>query len=58
MTYGFLLHHHSDILKGFVNAYSKESAITKLEEGDWDDVIDEYDTDDYIEGYEVIEIYE
>lgn len=56
-TYGFLLAHGYEIWKGYVGASSEEEAKEKILNEEWDDIIDEYDTDDLTEGYEIVEIW-
>lgn len=57
-TYGFTVAHGYEIWKGYVTADSKDEANSKIESQEWDDIIDEYETDDFTEGYEVVEIWE
>lgn len=57
-TYYFLLAHGYEIYKGYIKSKTKEEAIKCLQQGQWDDVIDEYDSDEFVEGYEVEEIWE
>ena len=56
-TYGFEVAHGYEVLKGVVDANSKEDAKTKILEEDWEDIIDSYDTDKCTIGYEIIDIW-
>ena len=57
-TYGFEVAHGYEVLKGVVDANSKEDAKTKILEEDWEDIIDTYDVEDCTIGYEIIDIWE
>ena len=57
-SYGFLLAHGYEIWKGYLDAESEESAKQKILNEEWDDIIDEYDTNELTIGYEVKEIWE
>ena len=57
-VYRFLVAHGYEILKGFVEANSKEEAKTMILEEEWDDVIDSYEASECTIGYEIIEIWE
>ena len=57
-TYGFEVSHGYEVLKGVVDANSKENAKTKILEEEWEDIIDSYDTDECTIGYEIIDIWE
>ena len=57
-TYGFEVAHGYEILKGVVDANSKEEAEMKILEEDWEDIIDSYDTDECTVGCEIIDIWE
>lgn len=57
-TYGFEVAHGYEVLKGVVDANSKEDAKTKILEEDWEDIIDTYDVDECTIGYEIIDIWE
>ena len=57
-TYGFEVAHGYEILKGIVDANSKEDAKTKILEEDWEDIIDTYDIEECTIGYEIIDIWE
>ena len=50
-TYGFEVAHGYEILKGVVDANSKEDAKTKILEEDWEDIIDTYDVEKCTIGY-------
>lgn len=56
-SYGFEVAHRYDILKGYVAAENKDEAERKILNEEWDDIIDEYDTDIFTEGYEIIDIW-
>ena len=57
-TYGFEVSHGYEVLKGVVDANSKEDAKTKILEEDWEDIIDTYDIEECTIGYEIIDIRE
>lgn len=57
-SYGFLLAHGYKIMKGYVDAENQEEAKRKAINEEWDDIIDEYDTDELTVGYEVTDIWE
>lgn len=57
-SYGFLVGHGYQILKGYVKANSEDDATKKILSEEWDDVIDEYDKDDLTDGYDIIELWE
>ena len=57
-TYGFEVAHGYEVLKGVVDANSKEDAKTKILEEDWEDIIDTYDVEDCTIGDEIIDIWE
>ena len=57
-TYGFEVAHGYEVLKGVVDANSKEDAKTKILEEDWEDIIDTYDVEVCTIGYEIIDIWE
>lgn len=57
-TYGFEVSHGYEVLKGVVDANSKEDAKTKILKEEWEDIIDSYDTDECTIGYEIIDIWE
>ena len=57
-TYVFEVSHGYEVLKGVVDANSKEDAKTKILEEDWEDIIDTYDVEDCTIGYEIIDIWE
>ena len=56
-TYGFTVAHGYEILKGVVDANSEEEAKAKILEEEWEDIIDSYDTDECVIGYEIIGIW-
>ena len=57
-TYGFEVVHGYEVLKGVVDANSKEDAKTKILEEEWKDIIDTYDVEKCTIGYEIIDIWE
>ena len=57
-TYVFEVAHGYEVLKGVVDANSKEDAKTKILEEDWEDIIDTYDVEECTIGYEIIDICE
>lgn len=57
-SYGFLLAHGYRIMKGCVDAEDQEEAKRLILNQEWDDIIDEDDTDELTVGYEVVEIWE
>ena len=57
-AYGILLAHGYRIMKGYVDAEDLEVAKRLILNQEWDDIIDEEDTDDLTVGYEVVEIWE
>ena len=57
-TYGFEVAHGYEVLKGVVDANSKEDAKTKILEEDWEDIIDTYDVEGCTIGYEIIDTWE
>ena len=56
--YIFLVAHGYEIMKGYVCANDKKQATTMILNKCWDDIIDEYETDEFTEGYEILEIIE
>ena len=57
-SYGFLLAHGYKIMKGYVDAENQEETKRKAINEEWDDIIDEDDTDELTVGYEVTDIWE
>lgn len=57
-TYGFEVTHGYEVLKGVVDANSKEDAKAKILEEEWEDIIDTYDVEECTMGYEIIDIWE
>lgn len=56
--FGFEVAHGYEILKGCVTAEDKEAAISKILSQDWDDIIDEFETKNFVEGYKIVDIWE
>lgn len=57
-NYGFEVAHGYQILKGYVTAENKSEAKQKILNEEWDDIIDEYDTDEFTEGFEIVDIWQ
>lgn len=57
-AYGFLLAHGYEIWKGYLEATSEKDATQKILNHEWSDIIDEYETSIFVEGYEIVEIWE
>lgn len=59
-TFGFEVAHGYEILKGYVSAENKDSAIKKILNQEWDDILDEFDleSDEPIKDYEIMDIWE
>lgn len=57
-VFGFEVAHGYQILKGYVSAVDKHAAVKMILDRDWDDIIDEFDTDQFIEGYEIVDIWQ
>lgn len=56
--FGFEVAHGYKILKGYITAENKVQAIKMIENEEWDGILDEYDIDECVEGYEVTDIWE
>ena len=56
-SYSFEVAHGYQILFGCVTADTKEEAEKKILNEDWDDIIDEYDSETLTEGYEIVDIW-
>lgn len=56
-SYSFEVAHGYQILKGYVTANSKKEAMNKILNEGWDDIIDEFDSDNFTEGYEIVDIW-
>jgi hypothetical protein len=57
-TYGFLVAHGYEVLKGFVDAVSEGEAVSKISEEEWEDIIDSYEVEECTVGYKIIELWE
>ena len=57
-SFGFEVAHGYQILKGYVTAENKSEAKQKILNEEWDDIIDEYDTDEFTEGFEIVDIWQ
>lgn len=57
-SYGFEVSHGYQILKGYVTAENKSEAKQKILNEEWDDIIDEFDTDEFTEGFEIVDIWQ
>lgn len=56
--FGFEVAHGYQILKGYVSAVDKKVAAKMILDRDWDDIIDEFDTDQFTEGYEIVDMWQ
>ncbi len=56
--FGFTVAHGYEIWKGYLSADSESDAKELIKNQNWDDIIDEYDTEDFTAGFEVVEIWE
>lgn len=56
-SYGFILAHGYELWKGYLDAENEEEARAKILNEEWDDIIDEYYTNELTEGYEIKEIW-
>jgi len=54
----FEVAHGYQILKGYIDARSEEEAKEQILDEQWDDIIDEFDKDEFTEGYEIIDIWQ
>lgn len=54
----FDLAHGYNVMFGFVAAENIEEAKEKILNQEYDDIIDEYEVDEFTEGYEIIDIEE
>lgn len=51
--------HGYQILKGYINdCKDEDEAKLRILNGEYDDIIDEYETDELTVGYEIIELWE
>ena len=57
-SFGFEVAHGYQILKGYVSAENIREAKQKILNEEWDDIIDEYDTDEFTEGFEIVDIWQ
>lgn len=59
-AFNFEVAHGYVILKGYVNAENKDSAIKKILNQEWDDILDEFDleSDESVKDYEIMDIWE
>ena len=57
-NYSFEVAHGYQILFGCVTAENKEEAKQKILNEEWDDIIDEFDTDEFTEGFEIVDIWQ
>lgn len=55
--YMFKVAHGYEILKGCVEAISEDEAREKILNEEWDDIIDEFDVDEFTKGYEIVDIW-
>ena len=56
-TFSFEVAHGYEILKGYVEAETENDAREKILNEEWDDIIDEFDKDEFTEGYDIIDIW-
>lgn len=56
-TYMFEVAHGYQILKGYIDSRTEEEAREQILDEQWDDIIDEFDKDEFTEGYEIIDIW-
>ena len=56
-SFGFEMAHGYQILKGYVTAENIREAKQKILNEEWDDIIDEFDSETLTEGYEIIDIW-
>lgn len=56
--YNFEVAHGYEILRGWVYARDKEEAEQKILNEEWEDIIDEFDKDEFTEDYEIVDIWE
>ena len=57
-SYNFEVAHGYKIFRGYISANSKEEAIEAILRGEYEDIIDEFDTDELTVGYELVDIWE
>jgi ssRNA-specific RNase YbeY (16S rRNA maturation enzyme) len=57
-NFGFIVSHGFTNLKGYVTANDKKEAEEKILNENWNDIIDEYDINECVNGYEIVEIWE
>lgn len=58
MNFGFEVAHGYEILKGYIhNCETQEEAEKKILAREWDDIIDEFDTEVLTVGYEIVDIW-
>ena len=57
-SFGFEVVHGYQILKGYVTAENIREAKQKILNEEWDDIIDECDTDEFTEGFEIVDIWQ
>ena len=56
--YGFLVSHGYKVFKGYLQAESEKDILQTFIDDEWDDITDEYDTDELTVGYELVEYWE
>lgn len=56
-SYTFELAHGYKVILGCVSADTIEEARKKVEKHDWDDIVDEWDSNELVEGYELKNIW-
>ena len=53
----FEVAHDYEILKGWVDAESKEEAADKILKKEWSEIRETFDVDVFTEGYEIVDIW-
>ena len=54
----FEVAHGYKILRGYIGASSEEEAKEKILNEEWDDITDEFETDELTVGYEIVDFWE
>ena len=55
--YGFELLHERAIWEGYVTAENEEEARQKILNKEWDEIVNEYDVDEFVDGYRIADIW-
>lgn len=56
-TFSFEVAHGYNILKGYVEAETENDARKMILNEEWDDIIDEFEKDEFTEGYDIVDIW-